>query len=123
MTDFCISRPMMDRVLQQAELLDQMMEVAGVDPARAAGLDKGMAWYEARSRCIACIHDRRCRSWVAEQDARPTVPPDYCPNVGFFRIAKGLPSQQAEDCHEPALANVDATLAARNAQSPQLLGT
>jgi hypothetical protein len=42
-SDFCYSRPMLDRVMRQAELMDRMMGHVGVDPAPAARLDKGMA--------------------------------------------------------------------------------
>ena len=45
MRDFCYSRPMLNRVLQHAELMDRMMERLGVDPAAAARLENGMAWY------------------------------------------------------------------------------
>ena len=54
MSDFCYSRPMLKRVLKQAELMDRMRERLGVGAATAARLDKGTAWYEARTRCIAC---------------------------------------------------------------------
>src|SRR5262245_20451697 len=92
MSDFCISRPMMDRVLQQAELMDRMMECVGVEPVRAARLDNGTAWYVARSRCIACPHDRRCGAWIAEQVTKPCEPPGYCANVAFFHRARKRPS-------------------------------
>ena len=54
MSDFCYSRPMLNRVLQQAELMDRMMERLGLDLAAAARLENGTVWYEARTRCIAC---------------------------------------------------------------------
>ena len=61
MSDFCYSRSMFDRVFRQAELMDRMMERVGVNAAAAARIDKGMAWYEARTKCIACCSDRQCR--------------------------------------------------------------
>jgi len=45
---------MLKQVLDQADLMDRMMEAVGVAAARAARLDRGMAWYEARCRCITC---------------------------------------------------------------------
>ena len=65
MTDFCFSRPMLERVLHHAELMDRMMERVGVNAAVAARVDRGMAWYEARTRCIGCSSERQCRDWLA----------------------------------------------------------
>jgi hypothetical protein len=85
MSDFCYSRPMLNRVLQQAELMDRMMERLGVDPATGVRLENGMAWYEARTRCIACHSERQCQDWLK----RPVEPrmgaPDFCHNSAFFR--------------------------------------
>lgn len=87
MTDFCYSRPMMQRVLRAAELMDRMMQCVGVEPARAARLDKGMAWFEARSRCIACVHEQRCRDWIAGRDGTTvSAPPAFCQNAQFFHL-------------------------------------
>ncbi len=84
MSDFCYSRPMLDRVFQQAELMDRMMERVGVDPGVAARADQGMAWYEARTRCIACSHEPACRRWLERAEALP-APPEFCANTAFFR--------------------------------------
>jgi hypothetical protein len=86
MTDFCYSRPMLNRVLQQAELMDRMMEHLGVVRVTAARLEKGMAWYEARSQCIACHNDRQCQEWLKRAAAEPSIgPPGFCHNSAFFR--------------------------------------
>ena len=86
MTDFCLSRPMLERVLRHAELMDSMMERVGVDAAVAARVDRGMAWYEARTRCIGCSSERECRDWLsrAEVDV-PNEPPMFCCNADFFQ--------------------------------------
>jgi hypothetical protein len=85
MSDFCYSQPMLKRVLRKAEQIDRMLQCVGVDPARAVRLDKGMAWYEARLRCIACIHDDQCRGWIAERLGQtPSAPPAFCPNAELF---------------------------------------
>jgi hypothetical protein len=119
-TDFCYSGPMMQRVLQQAETMDQMMQCIGVEPVLAARIDSGMAWYEARSRCIACIHDRHCRGWIAAHQGTPQPePPMFCQNAEFFRLAKSpINPKQMEERHEPAPANMGTTLATRHAQPP-----
>lgn len=47
--DFIYNRPVLDRVFQQAELMDRMMQRVGITPIAAARIDRGMGWYEARS--------------------------------------------------------------------------
>ena len=86
MSDVCQFRPMLNRVLQHAELMDQMMERLGVDPAAAARLENGMAWYEARSQCIACPSERQCREWLKRAAIAPLLgPPDFCDSSALFR--------------------------------------
>lgn len=87
MGDFCYSRPMLDRVLSQAELMDRMIERVGVNPAVVARLDHGTAWYAARTRCIECRHVRECRAWV-DGSTPGTPPPDFCPNAALFRACQ-----------------------------------
>ena len=58
MSDLCFSWPMLNHVLSQAELMDQMMSRLGVNPAVAARIDRGAAFYEARTRCIDCPVNR-----------------------------------------------------------------
>ena len=84
MSDFCYSWPMFNRIFHQVELMDRMMEVVGVNPAIAARVDKGGAWYEARTTCISCCHERECHNWLECSKRLPT-PPEFCPNVEFFR--------------------------------------
>ena len=84
MSDFCYARPMLDRIFRQAELMDCVMQRLGIDPATAARLDRGTAWYEARTRCIACCDERQCRAWLASADP-PTALPSSCANGEFFR--------------------------------------
>ena len=74
MSDFCYSRPMLDRVFRQAELMDRMMERVGVNAAAAARVDKGMAWYEARTKCMACCSERQCRDWLARSEVQAPGP-------------------------------------------------
>jgi Family of unknown function (DUF6455) len=84
MSDLCYDRPMLNRIFRQAELMDRVMERVGVDPSAAARLDRGMAWYEARTRCIACCDERQCRTWL-ECSNPPTALPPSCSNGAFFR--------------------------------------
>jgi hypothetical protein len=83
-SDFCYGRPMLNRIFRQAELMDRVMERVGADIPTASRLDRGMAWYEARSRCIACCHERECRVWLASTNPS-TALPQGCPNGEFFR--------------------------------------
>ena len=86
MSDFCYSRPMLNRVFCQAERMDRMMDRVGVDPAAAARVDRGMALYEARTRCIACCNERQCRDWLARSEpVASSEPPEFCHNAEFFR--------------------------------------
>ncbi len=84
MRDFCHSRPMSARVLRQTDLMDRMIERMELDPAEVVRLHGGRAWYEARSRCIACQSERQCRDWLAQAPPR-SQPPVFCPGVQFFR--------------------------------------
>ena len=86
MSDFRYSRPMFDRVFHQAELMDRMMGRVGVNPATAARVDKSMAWYDARTKCIACCSERQCRNWLASSMAAAfSESPEFCHNAEFFR--------------------------------------
>jgi hypothetical protein len=87
MSDFCYSWQMFSRIFQQAELMDRMMKVVGVDPAVAARVDTSQAWYEARTNCISCCHECECRNWLECSEGLP-VPPNFCPNVEFFHRCK-----------------------------------
>ena len=118
MSDFCFSQPMLRRVLDQANLMDRMMAAIDVLPIQAARLDRGMAFYEVRSRCIDCADDRKCRAWLASlPDGKAVRPPAFCRNTDFFRLAtQSLADQEMEYRHEPGPAALEATVAARNAQ-------
>jgi hypothetical protein len=76
---------MLDRIFRQAELMDRMMETVGVAPMVAARVDKGVGWYEARTRCIACCREQECRQWLQRTPAATGAPPDFCVNAEFFR--------------------------------------
>jgi hypothetical protein len=87
MSDLLFCRPMLQRILRQSELMDRMLAHVGVDPAAAMRIDRGMAWYEARSRCIACNRDRDCRDWLRSADG-PAEPAEFSPNARFFSLCR-----------------------------------
>jgi hypothetical protein len=95
---------MLDRIFRHAELMDRVMERIGVDPASAARVDRGMAWYEARSRCIACCDERACRAWLECPDP-PTALPRSCANAEFFRRCRMRRSGSA--CSLSSLPSLD----------------
>ena len=101
-------QPMLIRYLHCPELMDRMMERACVDPAEAARVDGGLAWLEARTKCIFCRHVGECCSWLEGYNTR-TTPADFCPNISFF-----------ESCTEHSSAgadvSVDAELMPRRSQ-------
>jgi hypothetical protein len=104
MADFCIDRPMLRRVFRQTALMDTMMERVGVDPVAAARDSEGTAWYEARSRCIACCSGRQCRDWLSQTPAT-SKPPPFCHNADFLNRCKRAPTRaryhalSMEKCH------------------------
>ncbi len=84
MSDFYYSWPVFNRIFHQVELIDRMMEAIGIKTAGAARVDNGAAWYEARTNCISCHHERECCNWLECSEGLP-VPPLFCPNAEFFR--------------------------------------
>ena len=86
MSDRGYRRPMLDRVFRHAELMDRMMERIGINAAAAARLEKGMAFYKARTRCIGCCRERQCSDWLARSDSDASgEPPEFCGDAEFFR--------------------------------------
>jgi hypothetical protein len=117
-TDFCFSWPQLTRVLQQAELMDRMMAALGVNPARAARIDRGTAFYEARTRCIGCTLDQSCRTWLSNrEDGKSPEPPSFCANAAFFRAAAPRADmQQRRQDNEPEAFSMEKAVAAHLAQ-------
>jgi hypothetical protein len=77
---------MLRRVFRQVALMDRMMERVGVDAGAAARDGGGEAWFEARTRCIACCSGKQCRDWLASlPDGPPVEPPAFCHNADFLR--------------------------------------
>ncbi len=89
MTDFCFSRPMLERVYAQAGFMDRMMQHLGVRRVDAARVDRGMGWYEARTRCLGCQSESRCRAWLAETRVSAEAP-SFCANAAFFNACRAI---------------------------------
>ncbi len=60
-----------------------LMERTGVSATEAAGVDGGLAWLEARTKCIYCRHVGKCCNWLEGSDPRSTLA-DFCLNSEFF---------------------------------------
>jgi hypothetical protein len=82
---------MLSRVIRQAELMDGVCARLGIDLAAAARRDLGEAWYVARSRCIACLNDARCRQWLTSPVNSSEQPPAFCANAEFLHRSRAAP--------------------------------
>lgn len=86
--------PIVNRVFEQADLLNRMMTCTGIDPIVAIRSDGGASWQEARARCIDCVADRQCRDWLdADPCNGPLHIPPFCPNGEFFKACLGKGSE------------------------------
>lgn len=89
MSDYCYSYPVFQRVLDQAAQMDRMIARIEVGPAVAVRVDNGMAWYEARTRCLECRSSEDCRAWLDRTAAREASGgAAFCPNSAFFGACK-----------------------------------
>jgi hypothetical protein len=79
--------PMLNRVLQQAQRMDQMMDRLGVDAGAAARIQDGKAFARARTLCLFCPAVKSCELWL-EQSAVAPEPPSFCPNAEFFALCR-----------------------------------
>ncbi len=73
----------LDRNSPHPELMQRMMQRMAVNAVTAMRIDGGMAWSEARTKCIFCRHEEECRHWLDGSEV-PGEPPDFCPIVEFF---------------------------------------
>jgi len=71
-------------------LMDDMMQVVGVDLLDVVDVDGGQSYLRARSNCHACTSKDGCRDWLAAAKTEPEgqQPQPFCPNAGLFRTAK-----------------------------------
>ena len=75
-------------VFRRQELMDSVMQKSGVDVLTAIRADNGQAFFEARTKCRVCPHERDCRNWWLESCETLRLPPNFCPNASFFRACK-----------------------------------
>jgi hypothetical protein len=81
----------LDRNSRHPGLMEQMMQRMNVDLSAASRVDGGMAWCEARTKCIFCRCKSECVYWLGGlEDAGD--PRKFCPNVEFFRHCVQGPS-------------------------------
>ncbi len=59
----------LDRNSPHPELMQRMMERMAVNAITAMRMDGGMAWCEARTKCIFCRHEEECRHWLDGSEA------------------------------------------------------
>lgn len=71
----------LDKNSPAPELMVRMMDRMAVNWTMAARIDGGLAWYAARTKCIFCLHEAECRSWLEDPEALP----EFCSNAKFFR--------------------------------------
>ena len=67
-------------------LMDDMMEVVGVDILEMVDIDGGQSYLRARANCCACADKSACRDWLAAHSEGE--PQAFCPNAELFRQIK-----------------------------------
>jgi hypothetical protein len=70
----------------QSVLMDDMMQVVGVDLLEVVDVDGGRSYVKARANCRGCTCKAMCREWLAEHSEGQ--PQTFCPNAGLFRAVK-----------------------------------
>jgi hypothetical protein len=70
----------------QNVLMDDMMQVVGVDLLEVIDVDGGQSYVRARAKCHGCTCKVMCRDWLAEHSEAQSQ--SFCPNSGFFRAVK-----------------------------------
>jgi hypothetical protein len=73
----------LDRGSRHPDLMERMMQRMSVSLIAAARIDGGMAWSEARTKCIFCRCENECTHWLEEPEVTGN-PCRFCPNVEFF---------------------------------------
>jgi Family of unknown function (DUF6455) len=67
-------------------LMDEMMQVVGVNVLDVMDVDGGRSYVRARANCIGCACKTACRDWLTEHSEGE--PQSFCPNAGVFRATK-----------------------------------
>ncbi len=71
------------QVNSQIVLMNLMMKRIGVAQDSVMEKDGGLAWLEARTKCVFCRRTQECRAQL-EQDRFSLSPRAFCPNAGLF---------------------------------------
>ena len=74
----------LDRRSRHPDLMERMMQRLSVSPLAAARVEGGMAWCEARTKCIFCRRENDCARWLEGPEGAGD-PRQFCPNVEFFQ--------------------------------------
>jgi uncharacterized protein DUF6455 len=86
-----MSWPMFARVERQSRRLDEMIEQLEINPAAAARRAGGLAFAQARSRCLMCTHAHLCRFWLDQAGTAPQTP-EFCPNAAYLEACRWQPA-------------------------------
>jgi len=70
----------------QKVLMEDMMQIVGVDVLDVIDVDGGLSYVRARANCRGCTCKHVCRQWLAEHSQG--APQDFCPNADFFRAIR-----------------------------------
>jgi Family of unknown function (DUF6455) len=70
----------------QTVLMDDMMQVTGVDLLEAVDVDGGQSYVRARANCLGCACKPECREWLSGHSQ--SAPQEFCPNTKFFEAIK-----------------------------------
>jgi hypothetical protein len=76
--------------------MHEMMARLDVDPGVLVRLKGGMAYSEARARCLFCGTSDKCLRWLDEQN-RAMKDPSFCPNLPLFQVCKKPGDREMDD--------------------------
>jgi len=93
------------------DLMERMMQRMRVSRVAAARIDGGMAWYEARTKCIFCRRENECARWL-EHPEEKSDSRQFCPNVAFFQQC--APASKDGEFAEPQGQFADWTFSIQN---------
>ena len=81
--------PLLEQARRRQKLMDRMMVTGGVDIYAAGGVDGGLAFLEASTKCRLCQHEGVCILWLERAEGLKS-PPDFCPNARFFKACRAI---------------------------------
>ena len=72
------------------DLMERMMQHMNVSPLAAARVDGGMAWCEARTKCIFCRRENECARWHEHPEGNIRFPPILPERRVFSAMCSGV---------------------------------